>query len=289
MASQSHTTHRPKFEEQHPPNKGRLTQYCEQALTSLPTKIKNRAVVNICSQVKQRPECESTEKRPIFHFDSPGKGGGRTKVLVLAVLHGDEQEGGSIARRWMQRLIDIRARNRWRIIPILNPDGMRRKTRTNANGVDINRNFPSNDWDELALTYWREKKNSDPRRYPGPGPASEAETRCVLRHIEDFRPDLIVAVHTPYGVLDFDGPSLRFPTFKGLPWVSLGTFPGSLGRYMWRDKKTPVLTVELKGDALLAKLDEVDFLQDIAGTVSLRVNSSIIKSQTSTNRNDSLK
>ena len=175
-----------------------------------------------------------------------------------------------MARRWMERLVDLNARNSWRIIPIANPDGLAKKTRMNARGVDLNRNFPSLDWDALAHKYWVEKKNKDPRRNPGTSGGSEPETKCLMEHLTDFKPDFIVAIHTPYGVLDFDGPKISVPRYKWLPWVSLGTFPGSLGRYMWKDQRVPVLTVELRDASILEKMDDVDFLQDIAGTVAIR-------------------
>ncbi len=250
-----------------------LERFCQESLKQLPGDFAPRSTVRICERVHQLPECQSVQHQPIFHFDSHDHKKQGKRVLVMAVVHGDEKESGSIARRWMERLRDIDARNSWRIVPVLNPDGMDLKQRMNANGVDLNRNFPSTDWDQLAIKYWREKKNQDPRRYPGLSAASEPETRCAMAHIEDFKPDFIVAIHTPYGVLDFDGPRMNFPHFKWLPWVSLGTFPGSLGRYMWKDKQVPVLTVELKDDSLLEKIEEVDFLQDIAGTVAIKISS----------------
>jgi hypothetical protein len=246
-------------------------EFCQQHLAKLPGDFDQETIRRICDKSDILPKCESVEGQPIFHYQSSSQFPEiAKKVLVLAVVHGDELEGGSVARRWIERLMSINSRNSWRIVPILNPDGMHRRTRMNARGVDINRNFPSDDWQKLALKWWDEKKDKDPRRYPGPGPASEPETRCAIRHINDFQPNFIVSIHTPYGVLDFDGPRISVPRFEGLPWVSLGTFPGSLGRYMWKDKKVPVLTVELKDASLLEKIDDVDFLQDVAGTVAMR-------------------
>lgn len=249
----------------------KLNSFCEERLEALPGKYNKKAISQICSKVKRLNGCRSVSGQPIFHYDSrsnfPAIG---KKVLVLSVVHGDELEGGSVARRWNERLLEIESRNTWRIIPILNPDGMDIKKRVNARGVDLNRNFPSNDWQELAIKYWKEKKNQDPRRYPGHLAASEPETKCAMAHMDDFRPDFIVSIHTPYGVLDFDGPRVSVPKFKNLPWVSLGTFPGSLGRYMWKDKNVPVLTVELKDASLLENLEDVDFLQDITGTVAMK-------------------
>src|SRR5690606_35181087 len=153
----------------------------------------------------------------------------------------DEIPSGAVARSWMVRLQEISPRNTWRVVPILNPDGLVKKSRLNGREVDLNRNFPTEDWDELALKSWREKTKSNPRRYPGDGPASEPETACAIEHIKDFKPDFIISIHTPLGVLDFDGPkSLPFPNFKPLPWRSLGHFPGSLGRYMWKEHGVPV-------------------------------------------------
>jgi hypothetical protein len=51
----------------------------------------------------------------------------------------------------------------------MNPDGMLKSqpTRTNANGVDLNRNFPTPHWDKEAPRYWQQRTSNDPRRYPG--------------------------------------------------------------------------------------------------------------------------
>lgn len=249
-----------------------LQQQCKDTLSQLPGDFDAKKVSAVCEDVEVLKGCQSVRGEDIYHYDSKlqtdSKKGKR--VLVLGIIHGDEAEGGSVARRWMERLESLKSRNAWRIIPILNPDGWRMKTRTNARGVDINRNFPSKDWDALAHKYWIKKKRKDPRRNPGPEGASEPETLCTISHINDFKPDFVVAIHTPYGVLDFDGPKVPVPKYKWIPWVSLGTFPGSLGRYMWKDHRVPVLTVELKDAKLLEKMDQVDFLQDIAGTVAMR-------------------
>jgi protein MpaA len=242
---------------------------CITELRKLPILPPNLDIEKICGGSDLRPQCHSTKGAPIFHFDFNGADSSRN-ILVFSVTHGDEHESGTIALRWMQRLSDLKPRNRWRIVPILNPDGLASRKRMNANGVDLNRNFPSKDWNVTANKYWSKDSKQDPRKFPGPKPASEVETRCAMDIINDFRPDFIVSVHTPYGVLDFDGPKVSFPDFKHLPWVSLGTYPGSLGRYMWKDQNVPVLTIELKDDKLLSEIDKIDQLQDISGTVAIR-------------------
>lgn len=218
----------------------------------------------ICARVKRLQGCASHEGRPIQHADSGSSDIRGKRILVLGMIHGDEPLAGEMALEWAERLEKIEHRNNWRVVPMLNPDGLKRKTRTNANGVDLNRNFPTKDWGEEALVYWKKSGHSDPRRFPGDVPASEAETKCVISHIKEFRPDFIVSVHTPYKVLDFDGPKMSFPSYGDLPWRALGNFPGSLGRFMWKDYQVPVLTVEL-GTTMVDSAK----LQDIVGSFAI--------------------
>lgn len=247
-----------------------LNAFCNRKLGMFPGKFDADLMKSVCKDVQILDSCVSRKGQPIFHYDRPSIKKNAERILTFAVTHGDEFASGSVARSWANRLSRINPRNEWRIVPILNPDGLDNKTRMNGAGVDINRNYPSADWDEKALTWWKSKKKSDPRRYPGPTAGSEPETVCSIDHINDFQPDLIISVHTPLGVLDFDGPRLNFPSFSNLPWISLGTYPGSLGRYMWHDRKVPVLTIELKNNIRQA-LDKFDRLQDISGQVAMTI------------------
>ncbi len=267
-------------------------QNCVRSLEKLNIRQKIKNIESICKDAKELPGCVSVEGRKIFYFDHPGvaqtnnsgnsgnsnssaKAGAKSdvrppqRILSISLIHGDEEESAGVTLAWIDRLNNIQPRNSWRVIPILNPDGWAKKTRTNAHGVDVNRNFPSKDWHETALKYWKSETNKSARRFPGDEPASEPETKCAMAQIEDFKPDFIISIHTPLGVLDFDGPKVTAPSFAPLPWVSLGNFPGSLGRYMWIDRSVPVLTVELKQNGL-KHLEEFDRLQDVTGTVAIQ-------------------
>lgn len=241
-----------------------LSEYCFEELRRFPGKYDERALRAACAKVQSLDSCVSVQGEPIFHFDRSGSHKSRQRILVFSLIHGDETPAGAVGRFWMERLNEIDPRNSWRVVPLLNPDGVKLKTRTNSNKIDINRNFPTQDWTEKAREYWVKTQNSNPRRFPGDQAASEPETQCALRHIEDFKPDFIVSVHTPLKVLDYDGPRVNPPKFDYLPWKSLGHYPGSLGRYMWFERKTPVLTMELKED-LPASSTPFLQLQDIIG------------------------
>ncbi len=241
-----------------------LAEVCTSQFKKFPGKFENDLLTKVCNKVLVEESCKSTEGVPIFHYNKKGTEKEPQNILVFSLIHGDETPAGSVVRFWMERLEKIEPRNNWRVVPILNPDGLKYKTRVNANKVDINRNFPTKDWTEKALSYWRKDTNSNPRRFPGIAAASEPETNCALKHIQDFKPDFIVSIHTPLKVLDFDGPKIKPPKFDYLPWKSLGNFPGSLGRLMWLEQNIPVLTLEAKEDFPTNSKPWIQ-LQDIIG------------------------
>ena len=221
-----------------------------------------------CASAKMLSDCASVDKRPIFHIDKKGTDKSAQNVLVFSLIHGDETHAGVAARYWIERLERIEPRNNWRVVPVLNPDGVLLKTRTNGNKIDLNRNFPTKDWAELAISHWKSSTKSNPRRFPGQEGGSEPETQCALKHIEDFKPDFVVSIHTPLKVLDFDGPKVKAPRYDYLPWKALGHYPGSLGRFLWHERKIPTLTMELREDLPNNSLP-FEKLQDIIGTLVL--------------------
>jgi hypothetical protein len=170
------------------------------------------------------------------------------RVLVIGGIHGDELTSISTVFRWLDWAAQgPAAAYDWRIIPLANPDGFqaRPSTRVNANGIDLNRNFPTPNWEKEADKYWVKRTRRDPRRHPGKTPASEVETRWLMAQIEEFKPDLIISLHAPYNLLDYDGPVPKPLRFGRLSLSRLGVYPGSLGNYGGLYKKIPVITIEL--------------------------------------------
>ena len=169
------------------------------------------------------------------------------RVLVVGGVHGDEMSSTSLVLHWIAAAQRDPDRIHWRFVPLMNPDGMLKATptRTNANGVDLNRNFPTPSWDQEAPKYWQQRTSSDPRRFPGTKALSEPESRWLHDEMERWQPHLIVAVHAPYGVLDFDGPAVAPQKLGSLVLDQVGIFPGSLGNYGGVHKHVPVVTIEL--------------------------------------------
>ncbi|MBC7421546.1 MAG: DUF2817 domain-containing protein [Bdellovibrio sp.] len=244
-----------------------LRQSCLNSLGVYKSYFKQEALDEICVQVEKKEGCASVSGAPIFHLDRKSKLEQPKKILVMSLIHGDETPAGSLGRFWMERLMKVDARNTWRIIPVVNPDGVKNKTRTNQKGVDLNRNFPTVDWTADAVKMWEKKEQKAVRKFPGFAPGGEPEVQCIIQHLEEFKPDFVVSIHTPLNVLDFDGPKLKkAPSYFYLPWKSLGNFPGSLGRYLWVERNTPVLTTELKS-TLPADAVAFEQLQDLIGTL----------------------
>jgi hypothetical protein len=183
----------------------------------------------------------------------------RGRILLFGGIHGDELASVSIVFGW------IRTLNRyhsglfhWRIVPVLNPDGLLRSKsiRMNSRGIDLNRNFPSPNWSTDAPDYWIRRTSRNPRRYPGSAPLSEPESRWLAGEIERFRPDVIVPVHAPLEVLDFDGPPEPPRRMGPLVLHLLGTYPGSLGRWAGTHLGLPVVTLELPSAGIMPSAED---------------------------------
>lgn len=200
----------------------------------------------------------SMQRRNIFSVQSPREVAGSTagaaairdvRVLVLGAIHGDELSAGWLALQWQSMKPPQVEGVSYSVlhVPLLNPDGLfqTKPSRTNGNGVDLNRNFPTPNWQVEANKWWVNTTKRDKRRWPGKTAASEIETQHVISLIKNFKPSVIVAIHAPLGVLDYDGAGMP-PERIGSIWLdSVGIYPGSLGHYSSRTHGIPVLTVEL--------------------------------------------
>jgi len=169
-----------------------------------------------------------------------GTGPAATRYLVLGGMHGDEPAGAQVVAGRLLAATPPPGVEVW-VIPTMNPDGFARATRTNARGVDLNRNFPSQDW----LLQGRGTST-----YSGPRAASEPETRAMLRFLDDVRPATIVSLHQPLRCVDFSGgdPEVTYWLARhlGLPARQLGVSGGNMtGWYNRRFPQRTAVTLEL--------------------------------------------
>lgn len=215
-----------------------------------------------CDGVEWKTGGASTEGRPLVYAEFGDPQAANT-TLILTMVHADEVTPLYLGLRlahWSKKYQSSLKGVRVVIAPLVNPDGFYRKPRTrmNGRGVDVNRNFPTSDWESRALRTWKTKYKSDPRRFPGPTPSSEPETVFQENLIRTFRPQKILSIHSPLNHMDYDGPNnltlAKFPVSyvqeclklrKQLKAISSGFFPGSLGNYAGKELGIPTVTMEL--------------------------------------------
>ena len=219
----------------------------------------------------QQAPAYSSAGSPLLFKDYPPVEGKQPlgRVLLVGGIHGDEYSSVSIVFKWMNTLNEHHSGLfHWKILPLLNPDGLLRaeSQRMNSNDVDLNRNFPMADWENATRDYWENITKRNPRRYPGRYALSEAETQYLVNEIERFEPDVIVAVHAPHGIIDYDGPK-NGPYKLGRLYLNLlGTYPGSLGNYAGVQMEIPVVTIELPYAGIMPKPSEIAHIwRDLVG------------------------
>lgn len=213
---------------------------------------------NPCSPSNQRPAQlsarrvllgRSVEKQPIEAFVLPAQQTDTPHtLLVFAGFHGDEPKSVDLARRlltWLCEKAPDGRHVRWVIVPLVNPDGYALRKRRNANRVDINRNFPTQNWSPSSPRS---------RMFGGPRPASEPESRAVIAAVRRFRPAAIITIHS-IGLNRFcnnyDGPARSLARamarHNGYPvTASIGyPTPGSFGAWAGNEFGIPTITLEL--------------------------------------------
>lgn len=167
------------------------------------------------------------------------------KVLFIGGVHGDEPEGAALALdliKYAEKEVES-FKSCALIIPEFNPDGLKKNQRTNANGVDLNRNFPADDWSP---------ETKSPRYYPGTHGGSEPETAALVKVIAQYRPYLIIHFHTYIPQINYTGEISRkwaeflakdfgHPVTEDIGYPT----PGSLGQYCLHNLNTPCVCVEL--------------------------------------------
>lgn len=170
-------------------------------------------------------------------------------ILVIGTVHGDEPQGKYLIDNYLK--MEHFPKNRMLYIPCLNPDGLELNTRQNASEIDINRNFPTKNWvrEPFASEY-----------FGGEKAASEIETNFVISIIEEFSPDIILTLHAPFKIVNYDGPAkiiaeeiskiIDYPVQSDIGYPT----PGSFGTYAGVERNIPTITLELDEEIPVEKL-----------------------------------
>lgn len=185
-------------------------------------------------------------------------GSARADVVIVAAIHGDESETTVVVSEALRCLPegDLQAA----VILCGNPDGMLRGTRGNARGVDLNRNFPTSNW-QPGEVFYKSRANDarDIALSPGSEPASEPETRALLSLLAELQPRAIVSLHSALACVDDSGAShlgRQLADRCALPFLTeIGyATPGSMGTWA-AEQGLNLVTLELEDASLYTLKD----------------------------------
>ena len=174
---------------------------------------------------------------PIEAVVFPGRKPG---ILIVGGIHGNERSSSFLVSALAERLENDPAGRGGRevvLIPRANPDGLQKRRRRNAHGIDLNRNFDT----------WNFRPGGD----HGTESLCEPETRALLRAIVRYSPACVVSVHAPLGCVDPDGGeearklAEKMSAAGSLPVRDLKPLPGSMGSYVGYELDLEMITYEL--------------------------------------------
>ena len=186
--------------------------------------------------VYQRTEFGQTEtNRPLVVEQF---GDGEDVFAILASIHGTEEAGTPLSimlASYLQHHAEILNGKTILLVHLTNPDGVVAKIRGNRNNIDINRNFPTQNFGRGVFN--------------GQEPLSAAETQEILEFLHFYQPRRMLVMHQPLNCIDYDGNSAdlakHLSEISGVRVKRLGSRSGSLGTYVGIQLQQEIITLEL--------------------------------------------
>jgi len=172
----------------------------------------------------------------------------KCNTLAIAGIHGEEAETTFLLSRVLRHCTEPLQNTAF--ILCANPDGVSLGTRGNANGVDLNRNFPTANWSaEITLSKATLESERITELSSGKNPGSEAETKALIEIIRKLKPTEILSIHSPLACVEAPKRSPLADFLANLSETEYKTdigypTPGSLGTWC-RENSVHCVTWEL--------------------------------------------
>jgi murein peptide amidase A len=176
-----------------------------------------------------------------YAFDPASYAKPRPPAVLFGAIHGDEPLGVTCLGNLCAELAERPPGRLTYVIPALNIDGLVAGTKNNANDVDLNRNFAAQNWSAAHQAGYN----------PGSAPESEPETRALATLIGEIGAERLVAVHSPYRTVNWDGSGRELAEamaalngYGASETIGYPT-PGSFGSKYGVDLGLEVITLEI--------------------------------------------
>lgn len=151
-----------------------------------------------------RTSCYTTE---LVGYSEKGRGiyayifgTGSERVMFTGATHGDEPSSKYILDSLISDLNasynNIPSAKQVIVVPNINPDGISAGTRTNSAGIDLNRNFPANNWKEDVVM----PDGSLNEGGGGEEPLDQPESAAIANYTLAKAPSLVVNYHATGGL-----------------------------------------------------------------------------------------
>ena len=169
-------------------------------------------------------------------------GNGPRRVIWIGGIHGNEREGAISTDELpvaLSRVPGALGQVTLTIVEDINPDGTAMNQRGNAEGIDLNRNYPA--------------RNFLPGKTYGSRPLDQPEAQALHDLVRSERPHLVIVVHSwrDDHFINFDGPAVKHAElfaeqsgYRVKPSDRITPTPGSLGSWIGRTLGIPILTLE---------------------------------------------
>jgi hypothetical protein len=189
----------------------------------------------------------SVQHRPITAYEL-GDPHATYRAVVLGSMHGFYERAGEVVTRALRTESIPVGLDLW-VIDTLNPDGDALSQRTNAHGVDLNRNWP-----DLWIPISRAGCTAFHCYYSGPRALSEPETAAMYAFLKRIKPNRVVSMHQPLDGVDTTDGGAKDAAFRdalahnlNLPlkaFTCYGVCQGSMTAWLTRYTSTTAISVE---------------------------------------------
>lgn len=176
-------------------------------------------------------------------------------TMYVGAIHGNEPSSSGLMQAWINELEahpDRLSGKQIVVVPTINPDGLAAGTRTNSRGVNLNRNFPTDNWQ-------RDIDDTDGKHKNGGGkkPLSEPEAKALATLTQQYHPRLLLSFHAVGSLVQGDpgSPSASYAAkYASIVGYSNATgngdtfdygITGGYEQWTWSNVGIPSMVIEL--------------------------------------------